>query len=378
MKIKEALGRLKNNKKSAAAGKNLLKQVALIFVALLLSSLFLLLTGYDPLIVFKAIAKGITSDIGGTVRWMIPYGFAGLAIALTFRMGIFNMGVDGQLYMGAIAATFISMKMAEVPSFVAVTATIVFAAVAGGLFALVPALLKVKLKCDEVVVTILLNYVAYYFTDYVVLGPMLGSGTLATARSTDYIPENLFLPKLEWLGDSNANIGLYLMLAVMIGLAFVLYKTRFGYEIKICGANPTMARYGGINAGKTILLAMIISGIIAGAAGAVEVLGVHHRFPIRFSDQIGNDGVVVSLLANNNPFGILLTAFFFAALKNGSMIMQRIADVPSALVDIVRGIIIFTISAKFAFKAIRNHRKEKNEGKEKLQVEGTQAGKGEQ
>ncbi|MBQ3277460.1 MAG: ABC transporter permease [Oscillospiraceae bacterium] len=367
MKVSEAFSGLVRNQKASSAGKTLLRQVILILVAMVLTSLFLLVTGYDPFIVFKAIYKSISTDIGGTIRWMIPYGLMGLAVALTFRMNLFNMGVDGQLYLGAIGATYISMKMADAPHLVAVVATIAFAVIAGALFAVIPAVLKIRLNCDEVVVTILLNYVAYYFTDYLVLGPMLGDGTLATARSTNYTPENSWLTRLKWLGDSSANTGLFIMLAVLIGIAFIFYKTRFGYELKTCGANPRFARYGGINAGRVILAAMIISGAIAGATGAIEVMGIHHRFPIRFSNSMGNDGVVIALLASNNPFGILLTSFFFAALKNGSNIMQRIADVPSSLVDVVRGIIIFTVSARFGISWFQNRRKakvEKAPGKE--------------
>ena len=350
-------GRLAEDQRAASAGKTLLRQLLLILAAMVLTSLFLLLTGYDPFIVFKAIYQSVSRDIGGTVRWMIPYGLMGLAVALTFRMNLFNMGVDGQLYLGAIGATYISMKLGDAPHAVAILATLAFAILAGALYAVVPALLKIKLNCDEVVVTILLNYVAYYFTDYCVLGPMLGVGTLANARSTNYIPENAWLTKLSWLGDSTATTGLYIMLAVLIGMAFLFYKTRLGYELKVCGANRDFARYGGMNVGKVILTAMILSGAIAGATGAVEVMGIHHRFPIRFSNQIGNDGVVIALLANNNPFGILLTSFFFAALKNGSNIMQRIADVPSSLIDVVRGIIIFTISARFTVNWLRGRRK---------------------
>ena len=329
------------------------KQISLIIFALILSSIFLLATGYDPLIVMKAIARGVTSGLGGTIRWAIPYTFAGLAICLTFRANIFNLGVDGQLYIGAIAATYLSMMLSDVPAPAAVFVTIVFASIAGGLFAVIPALMKIWLKCDEVVTTLLLNYVAYYFTDYVVLCPMLGKGTLAAARSTDYVPENAWLAKLSFLPSSGVTIGLYLAIALTIGMAVLLYKTNLGYEVKICGANTRMAEYGGIKPGRVILTIMILSGCIAGLAGAVEILGVHHRFPIRFSDQVGFDGVVVSLLANNNPIGVLFTAFFFGALKNGAMTMQRIADVPSALIDIVRGIIIFTISVDFAMLKIR-------------------------
>ena len=346
--------------------KTIGKQIFLIVFALILSSLFLLVTGYDPLIVVKAITRGVTSGLGGTIRWTIPYIFAGLAISLTFQANIFNMGVDGQLYIGAIAATYLSMNLSHVPAPIAIIGTIVFASIAGGLFAVIPAIMKIKLKCDEVVTTLLLNYVAYYFTDYVVLGPMLGGGTLAAARSTDYIPQNAWLMKLSFLPSSGATIGLYIAIALTIGMAILLYKTNLGYEIKICGANTKMAEYGGINSGRVILTIMILSGIIAGLAGAVEVLGVHHRFPIRFSNQVGFDGVVVSLLANNNPIGVIFSAFFFGALKNGAMTMQRIADVPSALIDIVRGIIIFTISIDFAVLKIRKkyHLTKKNNKEE--------------
>lgn len=365
MNVSQVFSKLVSSQKASSAGRTLLRQIVLIMVALLLTSLFLLVTGYDPWIVFKAIYKSISTDIGGTVRWMIPYGMMGLAVALTFRMNLFNMGVDGQLYLGAIGATYISMQLGDAPRPVAILATIAFAVIAGALFAILPALLKIKLKCDEVVVTILLNYIAYYLTDYLVLGPMLGDGTLANARSTNYIPENTWLTNLSWLGDSNANTGLYIMLALLIGMAFIFYKTRFGYELKLCGANPNFAQYGGIRSGRVILAAMILSGAIAGAAGAIEVMGVHHRFPIRFSNSMGNDGVVIALLASNNPFGILLTSFFFAALKNGSNIMQRIADIPSSLIDVVRGIIIFTISAHFSFGWLREvYRKRQGTRKE--------------
>ena len=141
-------GRLAEDQRAASAGKTLLRQLLLILAAMVLTSLFLLLTGYDPFIVFKAIYQSVSRDIGGTVRWMIPYGLMGLAVALTFRMNLFNMGVDGQLYLGAIGATYISMKLGDAPHAVAILATLAFAILAGALYAVVPALLKIKLNCD--------------------------------------------------------------------------------------------------------------------------------------------------------------------------------------------------------------------------------------
>lgn len=346
----------KTRKRIQTALRAIGRQVLLILLALAVCSVFLLCTGYDPLIVEKAIWKAIQSDIGGTIRWTAPYMLTGLAVAFTFQANIFNMGVDGQLYLGSIAAVWLSTYLTNWPSAVAIPFVIVFAMIVGGLYAIIPAVLKIKLRCDEVVTTLLLNYVAFYFTDYLVLGPMLGSGTLKTAHSTEYIAENVWLPKLDWFGDSNANLGIFLALAFCLIVAFVLYRTRHGYEIKICGSNMEFARYGGISAGKTILLVMIVSGMIGGATGAIEILGVHHRFAYRYSTDVGLDGVVVALLAGNNPFGVILSGFFYGALKNGASIMQRIAEVPSSLVDVVRGSIVLIITANFGVKKWRAKR----------------------
>lgn len=328
------------------------RQLLLILLALVVCSLFLLFMDYDPYIVFKAIRRAIASDLGGTVRWATPYIMTGLAVALTFKANIFNMGVDGQLYLGSIASVWLSTYLANWPAAVAVPFIIVFAMLVGGLYAVIPALLKIRLNCDEVVTTLLLNYVAYFFTDYLVLGPMLGSGSLVAAQSTEYISENLWLPKLTWFGDSNANISLFIALGFVLVIAFLLYKTKYGYEIKICGSNMEFARYGGISAARTIMLVMVLSGMLGGATGAMEILGVHHRFSYRYSTDVGMDGVVIALLAGNNPFGVVLTGFFYGALKNGASIMQRIADVPSSLVDIVRGSIVLIITANFSLKKL--------------------------
>lgn len=343
------------------------KQILLIFLALVVCSIFLLCMGYDPYIVVKAIRKAIVSDLGGTVRWATPYIMTGLAVALTFKANIFNMGVDGQLYLGSIAAVWLATHLADWPSGVAIPFIMVFSMIVGGLYATIPALLKIRLNCDEVVTTLLLNYVAYYFTDYLVLGPMLGSGSLVAAQSTEYISENLWLPKLSWFGDSNANFSLFIALGFVLLIAFLLYKTRFGYEIKICGSNMEFARYGGISAARTVMLVMVLSGMLGGATGAMEILGVHHRFSYRYSTDVGMDGVVIALLAGNNPFGAILTGFFYGALKNGASIMQRIADVPSSLVDIVRGSIVLIITADFSIKKLLPGIRKKLSGRKRVE-----------
>ena len=346
------------------AWRTVARQIILILAAMLVCSLFLLVTGYDPFIVFKAIGRAIRSDLGGTVRWTTPYMLTGLAVAVTFRANIFNMGVDGQLYLGSIAAVWLSTYLTNWPPALAIPFVLVFSMIVGGLYALIPAILKIRLRCDEVVTTLLLNYVAFYFTDYLVLGPMLGGGSLTAAHSTEYISENLWLPMLGWFGDSKANLGLFIGLLLVALISFMLYKTKYGYEIKICGANMEFARYGGISAGKTIMLVMIVSGMIGGATGALEILGIHHRFAYRYSSNVGMDGVVVALLAGNNPIGVILSGFFYGALKNGASIMQRIADVPSSLVDLVRGSIVLIITADFGFRKLRKRNQTRKAARE--------------
>lgn len=335
-----------------SAVRTICKQLLLILLALVVCSLFLLCMDYSPGIVIEAIYKAIASDLGGTVRWATPYIMTGLAVSLTFKANIFNMGVDGQLYLGSIAAVWLSSYLANWPSEVAIPFIMAFSMIVGGLYAIIPAMLKIRLNCDEVVTTLLLNYVAYYFTDFLVLGPMLGGGSLVAAQSTEYIAESLWLPKLTYFGDSNANVSVFIALGFVLLIAFLLFKTKYGYEIKICGSNMENARYGGISAAKTIMLVMALSGMLGGATGAMEILGVHHRFSYRYSTDVGMDGVVIALLAGNNPFGVVLTGFFYGALKNGASIMQRIADVPSSLVDIVRGSIVLIITTNFTMKKI--------------------------
>jgi simple sugar transport system permease protein len=329
------------------------KQLVLICIAISLSSIFLFIAGYDSMLVVKSLVRGITTDLSGTIRWTIPLILVGLAICLSFRAKIFNLGVDGQLYLGAIVATIIAMKMENVHPVIALVVIITFAGIAGALWVFIPAILKVKYNCDEVVSTLLLNFVAYFITDYAVLGPMRGAGTLATANTTNYIPDTTFLPKIKSLMPSSANAGIYIAIIIALIIAFMLYKTKLGYEIKIVGENPRMAQYGGISSGKIIMVVMLLSGVIAGIAGSIEILGVHHRFPMRFSSQLGFDGVLVALLANNNPVGVILSAFFFGALKNGANNIQRFSDMPSATIDIVRGIIIITISINISFDKIK-------------------------
>ena len=345
----------------------LLRQVLLIVLAMLVATVILIITGYEALAVYRGLARGITTDIGGTLRWATPLILAGLAVAVAFRAGVWNIGVDGQLYLGAVAATAVGLKLTFLPHPVSLLTAVLAGMAAGALWALLAAFLRVQWGANEVVTTILLNFVAISFTDFLVLGPMRGTGATGTTYSTDNLLEHFWLGRI--MKASQANVGLYIAIGLAILLSYLLFRTTVGYEFKVAGTNPWFARYGGISVRKVILLSMGISGAIAGLTGVIEILGVHRRFPGRFSAGLGFDGIVVALLARNHPIGVVVAGLFFGALRNGAMNMERITDVPRAMVEIVQAIIVLAVSAQFAFDLRRQRKSAEEEAEYAAEVE---------
>lgn len=342
------------NKRVAGAINITVRQICLIVMSLVLASIFLGVSGYEPLAIIKGIGQGLSSDIAGTVRWAAPLILAGLAICVTYKAEVFNLGVDGQLYMGAAAGTAVAVVIPEgMNQVVALVIVFLVSMLAGALFAMIPALLKVYLDTNEVVSTLLLNFIAVLFIEYLVTGPMMDKTAGTNLNASAILPENTWLPRISFFAPSAANIGFYIAIVVMIFIAFLFFKTTLGHEIKIVGSNPVLARYAGMKSKKTILQVMALSGAIAGMIGAIEVTAVQHRLLAGFNPDFGFDGIVVSLLANNNPIGVVFSGIFFGALKNGGINMERMTDVPSAVTEIVMAIIFITISAKFVLPKLK-------------------------
>lgn len=338
-----------------------LKQISLILIALILATIFLALSEFDANAILKGIIKGLTTDLAGTIRWTIPLILAGLAICITFKAEVFNLGVDGQLCVGATAATAIALKLQGMSQPVSLMIVFAAAMIAGALLALIPALLKVYFDTNEVVSTLLINFVAVLYVEYLVTGPLRDPNAGTNLNASAVLPENTWLPRLDVFAPSVANAGIYFAIIAAIIIAFVFFKTKLGYEIKLVGANNKMAMYGGMKPKSTTLKVMAISGAIAGSIGAIEVTAVQHKLLAGFNPGFGFDGIVVSLLANNNPIGVVFSGLFFGCLRNGGINMERLTDVPSAITEIVMAIIILTISAqlimpKVVKKYIRNRK----------------------
>ena len=330
-----------------AGMKSALRQVMLMAAALLMATIFLAVTGFDPFAILRGIHGSLTRDLAGTIRWSAPLILAGLAVCVTFKAEIFNLGVNGQIYLGATAATATALYLPFQNGTLGLIVIFLAAATAGMLFALIPALLKVFLDTNEVVSTLLLNFIAALFVDYLVAGPMREPAVVAQMNASAHIPENVWLPRLAAFHPSPANIGIYMALILALLMAFCFAKTTLGFDIKTTGANRRFAEYSGIKPNLVILKTFAISGGIAGIIGAIEITAVQRRLLAGINPGFGFDGIVVSLLAANNPLGVIVSGAFFGALRNGGINMERMTDVPSAVTEIVMGIIILTISAHF-------------------------------
>ena len=324
--------------------------------------IFLAVSGYDPAAVLQGLGRAFTRDLAGTIRWATPLILAGVAVCIPFKAEVFNLGVDGQIYLGAIASTWIALALPETTGRLGLLPVFLAGAAAGALFALIPALMKVYFGTDMVVTTLLLNFVGQLLTEFMAAEVMRDPEKITQMNASRTLPEALWMPKLGAFGASSASVGIYLAVIVALIAAFLFFKTTLGYEIKLVGTNQQFARYGGMKPNGIILKVMALSGAVAGVIGAMEVTAVQHKLIAAFNPDIGFDGIVVALLANNNPLGVILSGFFFGALKNGGSIMQRVTSVPQIVTEIIMAIIILTISADVGFKFIRRRKERKTHG----------------
>lgn len=281
-----------------------------------------------------------TYNIANTLMLTTPLLFAGLAVAFAFQAGLFNIGVEGQLYVGGLAAAIVGLYGTGLPTPIHVTLALLAGAVGGGLWALLPAYLKARVGAHEVVTTIMMNYVGILLTTLLVktyfkeAGPVNQTAFLPySARMAELIPGT----RLSW--------AIILGVAVAAGIEFLLKRTAVGFEIRAVGENPAAAEYAGVNPRRQIIIAMVISGAIAGLAGASVVMGTLYRFIANFSPGYGFTGIAVALLGRNQPWGVVPAALLFGALQSGGMSMQLFARIPLDLMTVVQGLVILFVAA---------------------------------
>jgi len=319
-----------------------------IVLGLLCGAVVLLLGGYDPIAAYSALFAKVTGDaydIGETLRQISPLMLTGLAVAFAFRTGMFNIGVEGQFLMGMTGASLVGIPL-SLPWYVHAPLAVLAGAVFGGLWAALVGFLKAKRGINEVIVCIMLNWVALYLSNNLIQTWLMEPGQ---QRSRD-VAESASVSIKGLLGFfDNARVHWGMLVAVLCVAFFYVYlwKTKQGYELRAIGHSPTAAEYAGMNIPYNMVKTMAISGMFAGLAGAFEVLGVfHYQSVISSLPGYGFDGIAVALLGMNHPFGVLLSSTLFGSLNYGSSGMSFATGAPPEVVRIVFGSIIFFIAAQ--------------------------------
>jgi len=286
-----------------------------------------------------------------------PYILAGLAVALGFRGGLFNIGAEGQIFVSGLASVYIGYAITGLPWYLHLPLAIMVGILAGAIWGAIPGLLKARTGAHEVINTIMMNYIAFRLTDYLLQGPMARPDGLPI--TLEIIPSS-YLPAL-FPRPMRLHVGFFLALAIAALVYWFLWKTTIGLEIRMVGANPRGARYAGIRITTNIVLTMALSGALAGLAGANQVLGVNHRMVRAFSTGYGFDSIALALLGNSHPVGVVLASLLFGFLRGGAARMQSIAGVPVEIIRIIQAMVIIFVAAP---EIIRGLYRLKDVGKE--------------
>ncbi len=286
----------------------------------------------------------------------VPLIFASLAVALGFRCGLFNIGAEGQLLVGALASVWVGYRVTGLPWIIHMPLAVLAGAVAGGIWGAIPGYLKARTGAHEVITTIMMNWIAIRLTDWLTRGPMARSPGVP---KTPGILPTAYLPQLSTDPRVRFHVGFFLALAVAALVYWFLFKTTLGFEIRTVGANPDAARYSGVSVSGSFVLAMALSGALAGLAGSAQVLGVTHFLAAGFSPGFGFDSIALALLGKSHPVGVVLASLLFGSLRAGATKMQSQAHIPVDIIGILQALIIMFVAAPAMIRWIYRIRAER-------------------
>ena len=330
-----------------------------VIVCMILSGIVIAIMGEDPIEAYVQLFRGAfvgNFNLGSTLEKFVPLLLTGLAFIVGAKVGVFNVGVEGELYLGAVTAAFVGYSVKGLPSVLHITLCFAAAMAVGAAWAFIPAYLKAYFNVNEVCVTILMNYVAIYITSYLVNYPLSGHTGVS---QTPTIEKSASLMRI--LKPSRANIGLFIAIGVCILVYFMIKKTKLGFKIRSTGANPFFSDYVGIRSKKMMMTGMLISGAIGGLAGAIEVMGIYGVFLDNFSLNIAGDGMLAALIAKGSFAALPFLSLFIAALKSGSLGMERYTGVPKSLIDVLIAMFILLATMDTLFNFIKSKKKKDKE-----------------
>lgn len=348
-------------------GQLLLIPILAVFSALLVGATIMWLFGDNPLEAYYGLWEGAFGNLRAwstTIRKMTPLILTGLSVAIAFKAGLFNIGASGQFIMGTVCSVAVGVNFEGLPGAIHLPLALL-AGVAGGLFwGFIPGVLKVFTGAHEVIVTIMLNYIASLFAAWTVYaggtqGQTPGPLWDKTAGAISRTPEVFASARLPWIAAEPYRIhwGVVIALLVVLLSWWVIFKTTLGFSIRTVGANAKAARYAGIRVGWITILTMMIAGGLAGLAGAIETLGLNHRFAPEFTGGVGFDGITAALLGQTHPLGVLLSAFLLGALDAGSARMQFSSGVSVDIIQVIQALVLAFVAAPMIIRQLYRMRK---------------------
>ena len=337
-------------------------------VALLIGAGILALTGHDPLTAYKALLGGAFSNgrhIGDMLEYAMVLCLCGLACDIGSRVGIFNVGGEGQLLLGAIFAAQTGVWLKAASPWIAIPAAALMAMAVGGFYAFIPGVLKVKLKVNEVITTIMLNSVAVFLCQFLATGPWKNANKNIVA-GTENLPSGFWFQKL--VPGSNLSSAIIAAAIMTFLVWYILQKTSKGYEMRLTGDNPRFAGYAGMKTDRIVLVTMILSDMMCGLVGMFRVYGAEHIYKSTVSNEYYFEGLMVAMIAQYQPVPTVIISLIFAVLKIGAMGMETAAGVPKQLYLIIQTIVIFCMAAETGIRAAIARNREKRAAKQAVKA----------
>ena len=333
--------------------------VLAIACAFILCAVMLLVQGISPTETFQCIlygAAGSSLNLLSSISAAVPLATAALGVTIAYRAGVYNIGVEGQIFVGAMFATLVGTQSIGLPMPIHLLLSLLAGMLGGAFWALLPAVMKVRKGFNEVITTVLLNYIGIYLVSYAVSGPLRQEGSYVNQSAP--IVETSILPKL--VKGSDFNAGIFLLAVALVVVTILLKKSDWGYEIDIVGKNPLAAQTFGIEPGRTTITVMLLSGALAGLAGTIEVLGNQGVLAENFAVNMGYNSISVALLGGLSGPGCLLAALFMGGLRNGGIMMQISMGISSTLINMLQAILILTVltftTVKIVLPIVRKRR----------------------
>jgi simple sugar transport system permease protein len=338
--------------------REFLRIVLALVIGLTLGFIITLFVSEDPINAYKSLLLGPLTRLNRIGDWLeesLTLILLGLTICIVFNASQWYIGVEGQMILGALASGCVALYV-PLPPFPRILLAFLAAMIVGALWGLIPALLKAYYNANELVTSLMLNTVALKLFEYVLKNFIMHEKSRSVSsdyigkefRLGTFIPDWPFLHNIRelWMKQTNVTVMVYVVIAAVIVVYYLLYKTPFGYELRTVGLNAKFARYGGINVNKTIILSIMVSGIFAGLAGVHITLAIHNRLISNMTSGLGFEGINIAILAGNNPLGVPIAGLLYGYLRAGADVMERSSDVSRELVYVIQAMVLLLVTAE--------------------------------